>query len=904
MKQKDLILGLGLISAFSMSAQSAYTGSVAPAEGSASFYLYQVESNQWMQANNKTPGWWTTHANLGSNGFDVEVIKADAGYQLNPKFRNNLSINSGDDRFYMDTGRPVSYWALEPVIVDGVSNAYNIVALVGEGVAEEYLIGESGGALSDVPTATTWQLVTREERIEKMKSAVANGPVDASWLIPWQDLGRNDSREGNWIKQFNSDGSAIGLGGRDYNSVHECWHRVTNYAHYVTLTDIPNGTYRFTVQAWYRDTEVENVDCQQRMADGTEVLRAEYFAGEATGTVMSIADQAPQSEVADNYTYFVEPAGIWVPNNLDQASNVFASGAYTNEWIEAVVTDGTLTVGICKRDADHRDWLVYDNFQLQYVSAETPAVDLSGLKDRLSALINEAESTQVTPAISKAIDEGKNALNSENATEIRLAIFKLQSVVAAVNLSANEIWNFNETKKLTDAEGVDAAKAVELFNNAASRDDYANALKELRYARRRNAADKQEDIFPGQPVAEGKFYLYNVGQKQFLCGGSDWGAHAALGFPGVEITLEAGEGCADGSAGSFYIETNLWNGENHYLNYRGYMDAPRIDDFGFIPVEGKENVYNIIQADYMDVHMAWNPYASVDAGNADETTVGTECRDLQADDLNAQWKLVTKAEREALLAEASLEKPADATIYILSPNFNQRENANVVWSLTDAAVWDYGANHYDFAVESWNTESCDINQMVVGLPGGVYVASVQGFYRNGNHAAQANADFAQNAYFYAGDPIYDVYLPNITEESMQAPGEGNNAVTEDGSVTYQYPDGIVQATNFFKSGLYKVYTVIEVAAGNDLPLGVAKDVKGEEEDWVVADNFRLTYYGANTTVEEVKNHLNGVTGIESIVDGSDAVKGDNRIFNIQGIEVKNATMPGIYIQNGKKFIVK
>ncbi|MBQ8773105.1 MAG: hypothetical protein IJZ17_01340, partial [Muribaculaceae bacterium] len=142
------------------------------------------------------------------------------------------------------------------------------------------------------------------------------------------------------------------------------------------------------------------------------------------------------------------------------------------------------------RDADHRDWLVYDNFQLQYVSAETPAVDLSGLKDRLSALISEAESTQVTPAISKAIDEGKNALNSENATEIRLAIFKLQSVVAAVNLSANEIWNFNETKKLTDAEGVDATKAVELFNNAASRDDYANALKELRYARRRNAADK------------------------------------------------------------------------------------------------------------------------------------------------------------------------------------------------------------------------------------------------------------------------------------------------------------------------------------------------------------------------------------------------------------------------------
>ena len=31
---------------------------------------------------------------------------------------------------------------------------------------------------------------------------------------------------------------------------------------------------------------------------------------------------------------------------------------------------------------------------------------------------------------------------------------------------------------------------------------------------------------------------------------------------------------------------------------------------------------------------------------------------------------------------------------------------------------------------------------------------------------------------------------------------------------------------------------------------------------------------------------------------------DNRIFNLQGIEVQNTDVPGIYIQNGKKFIVK
>lgn len=34
------------------------------------------------------------------------------------------------------------------------------------------------------------------------------------------------------------------------------------------------------------------------------------------------------------------------------------------------------------------------------------------------------------------------------------------------------------------------------------------------------------------------------------------------------------------------------------------------------------------------------------------------------------------------------------------------------------------------------------------------------------------------------------------------------------------------------------------------------------------------------------------------------VKEDGRIFNLQGMEVQNATTPGIYIQNGKKFIVR
>ena len=48
MKQRDFMLGMGLLGAFSLVAQSPYTGSLPPEEGSADFYLYQVESGKWV----------------------------------------------------------------------------------------------------------------------------------------------------------------------------------------------------------------------------------------------------------------------------------------------------------------------------------------------------------------------------------------------------------------------------------------------------------------------------------------------------------------------------------------------------------------------------------------------------------------------------------------------------------------------------------------------------------------------------------------------------------------------------------------------------------------------------------------------------------------------------------------
>jgi len=960
MKQKVFILGLCMMTGGFAFASSPYTGT-SPEEAFAKggkYYLYQVETGKWLQTNRNDNGAnsWTTHAELGKIGLDIELRRPEGtnfekGYQIFCNFTNNGELNGSDeDRFFLDQAdRMLTEWIFEPV-----EDGYKIKVAAREvsserqgrdGVAEDVYIGsdESNtyGGLSDKPTVTTWQLVSREERIEKMKEeAAANGTADATFLLPWNDRGRNDIRDREWtVNDINSHGGGIALDGSQFYPVIERWHRIDHKAS-VTLKDIPNGTYSFAVQGYYRDDDIDNQDCRRRANSNSSIKSATYFAGTETGVVKSIFDDA-KTEAQDGFPYAVDlldaddivSTTVYVPNSMGDAAVAFHQTAdvdvmdmttpYMNDWISAGVADGSLTIGIEKHDTEREhDWLVYKRMYLRYDGEKVKEEDISGLQAQLRVLIEEAEGLYQSASLKNAIEEAKNALETaQSSSSLIPAIDALQAAINNMKDSQGIIETYLATVEFyTDTE------AQEKFEAATDRGDYEEALKTLRYARRRAAAHKIKDIYDGTTAEElkkgGDFYLYNVGQQQFFSGGSDWGAHAALSTPGIVVTLEPEEGVAEGL--SFYINTHLRNGgddENpsQYLNYRGYCDCPKIDDFYFQAVEGKPGVYNILQNDYREVHMAWNPWASVDGGQSDETTVGTECRNLNVNDLNAQWKVISVAEREKALENAALENPVDASFYIDNPGFNQRMSEES-WTSTGTwaddrkgeGIWERGGNHNDFAWEYWNALEFELNQNVnAELPEGVYRAEVQGFYRNGSHDMQATNrnDDANNrlAGFYAGTE--EVLLPNILDEMDKCPGEGHMAddVTYEGEgddrkeVSREHigeiPMYVNEAEAWFHAGFYKSQIVFQ-HNGGPLFMGIYKESQATEEDWTVVDNFRLTYYGKDTTVDDV------ISGIDEIlVNDSDKAK-DNRIFNIMGIEVKNPTAPGIYIRNGKKFIIK
>ena len=648
--KKNLLLIAGLMATTAIGAQtSPWAGNDLPAEGG-TYYLYQVQTGKWLQNNNVVPEDWTTRAQLGPYGLDIEIVAQDGGYRLNPKFGHNHSINGWDDFLYLDTGRDATIWTLEEQ-----ANGYYWIYT---GNQEHFINTNDEGFLDDFGMNYDWQLVTREERMADLTTATKANPKDATWLIGGHDFANQDERnqwdviqEGDGVYAQGGDGIVHG------NRAVECWKK-TNFRLSKTITGLPNGTYRFQLQGFYRDGSEVNIG--NKRAAGEEVIRASYYINDVTRPFMSILDGGAAEEDLDSYA--VPQGGVYIPGNsvpgnaLDRASNCFFKGGYWNEPVEVVVSDGTLTIGMQKIGGGDDDWLVFDSFTLTYLGSE---IDLGPVLANLNAAIADAEAYDgaAVAVLTSALAEAKALTNSTDAVAIANATMALRNALAAAQNYSNiladaeafdgvktdfftaaleaakqaaaEQTDLDEFNKAVEAlnnalndvrgaqdplrfieltipfareAGVDAdiiARAQAVTEHAESLGDINNALNQLRIARKIKKADKQADVYQGNTPEDGDFYIYNVGLERFLCGGGDWGAHAYVGFPGVEVTLISGtEFPEDAESFSGYkIDTHLNNGgESEYLNYGGYMDTPTQNLWEFVPVEGKTGVYVIARA--------------------------------------------------------------------------------------------------------------------------------------------------------------------------------------------------------------------------------------------------------------------------------------------------------------------
>lgn len=919
MKKQVLTLGIGLLSATLLNAQTSPWPGHAVGNGG-EFYLYNVATGLWLQNNNTVKDGWATAVNVGTRGLPITLEKTGPKtFKLRSTFRggNGVSNKIGD--------AGLLYWDMpaENVGAWDISPADNFQSIHGYWLeCDAMVLGADNNLLTtDKDKNSVWQLVTREERIADAKAkASVEHPVDVTWLIDAPDLAtKNTTYKLDFTAAPHAEHSTY-QGGWNIvkaNTIQEFWNTQT-FDYHQTINGLPNGTYKFSVRGYYRDGSSETRDYTMygygadKFANGTEQLRATYYANGTSAPIMSLyagAKTAPE----EGFSFQAEReggqgSGLYVPNTPHEANYALWKGNYPNAEITVTVTDGTLKFGVRKEAGVVDDWCIISDFSLKYLGSkvlQTAEEALKGLKAIIAT--TKAFKGAVAPALDKqytdAIQAADKALTSTDPVAINTAISALQKAYDAVAACAENYEALAKTveicktsNKNNDTQFSTAiAEAENVAKTATADTDMKLALVNLRVARKIAAADKLPDIYKGAAAGAGEFYFYNIASQKFLMGGSDWNTHAAVDVPGVLFTVTA--------EGDGFTINRFGGKDGNYLGYNGYTDIPGKDVWVFIPVAGKKNVYNIVKGDNHAQGLAFAPQSNTDADEMMDkefwNTVSVEA--AVAKNANAEWKLVTKAERDALLATATETRPVDATHLLASPGFNRP--AMLEGWITDnrsdfkdanLGVIDRG-RRTNPVCEAYYQQMFEVNQVVSNLPEGYYQVNMTGYYRDASREALqqkiANgATPARHAMLYIenkgkGD---EVALPSIAAGMDQCPGIGWTGIAG------EQPDNVMDAAEYFECGLYKVYThIIKVGPDGELTIGVTKD-KQVDNDWAVFDNFRLTYFGKHVS----QDIINGINTIKN------NVVEDGKIYNLQGMEVRRPLKSGIYICNGKKFIVK
>ena len=284
----------------------------------------------------------------------------------------------------------------------------------------------------------------------------------------------------------------------------------------------------------------------------------------------------------------------------------------------------------------------------------------------------------------------------------------------------------------------------------------------------------------------GQAYIIDAETGKFVAAGHDWGTRAIVDEIGLDLTF-----AADAETKMVTIDTRVFNKEKHFLGSNLYMDAAAANwglielDFGFYITDGTK-------------------FISIDEN---DNLVMSEKPHL--------WIIVTpegvKEARLADMAEATAEKPVDATWMIQAANFNRGDERNNAWTVSEDCTNKNlsGGNSVNNNAESWHS-TFTISQTIEGVPNGIYQMTAQGFWRqDGENEAQP--------VFFINDQEKVFPVKEGTENSMS------------------------DASASFTDGKYTIEPIVVKVVDGTITLGVKNETN--TTIWCIWDNFRLTYLG-------------------------------------------------------------
>ena len=452
-----------------------------------------------------------------------------------------------------------------------------------------------------------------------------------------------------------------------------------------------------------------------------------------------------------------------------------------------------------------------ENVQAKVADAEQAIADANTAIAAVEAVIAEGKlATDNKEALATAIATAEQAIaDAQTAIQLAEEAYVMQKAAdeaaAALAAAKTALEEAITAAKAAETEGMTEA-SVQALNDAIAAAEAALAaetatVESLTAALTAlNAAVAGLTPIPVPVIADGTYYIKNVASGNFLTGANSWGTQASVAPSGAPFEMVF---LPEGGYSMKYILSTV---NNKFLGSNLYVDSTTPAG-GFVIAKNEDGTFAIKLA---DKYLA----EGTNKGSTNDAVV------VQTEELTdaAKWQILTLDEAVAAMKNAA---PAGATFLISNPNFN-RNTSTAAWTVSaDCTNKNLGGgDNGNFCAESYHSPFT-ISQVLANAPAGKYQMTAQGFYRQDDGANEAAP------MFFANDKEAQVPVKTGSENSM------------------------TDASHSFTQGLYTIEP-IEFTVFEDGQLTIGVKNNGNTHQWVIWDNFQITYLSSEIPADEFK----------------------------------------------------
>ena len=247
-----------------------------------------------------------------------------------------------------------------------------------------------------------------------------------------------------------------------------------------TLSKMPAGWYTVTAKAFSRPTDF--VSTLSTYLTGTPRVKASLTLDSKKVNVYNILDDPRFATTSTGFEYYGLPDGASVPNTMNKANQIFGFGHYNNILRYQKTTAGNLSFGISQSAASENNWLAFDDFHLYY--GKTKEVDMDTLQYLTKTYANVKSSRILKAGVLEAICLPYTPDMSSFAAVYELASIDKQQVVLfpAREMKAGKVY-FVKVNSDTPLEAKDVEMTSVIpdsipayWNGAFQKGEYAKGI--------------------------------------------------------------------------------------------------------------------------------------------------------------------------------------------------------------------------------------------------------------------------------------------------------------------------------------------------------------------------------------------------------------------------------------------